>query len=365
MKIRKFLCTLTLGVSCLIGLHHIEAAATFGQGEFIPNSKSEQAPPPEVVPAMKGAHELYLKNRATLLTMGDSITYGWINHGETCYPYGYYAAQEANLNYLNASYPSNQFVKKNDKFENYFGNLIEHSVDKIKKANVITIMEGTNDYGRNSSLDEVQRVMEKDIERIKEINPKAQIIGILPMNRFDKSILGQSAIGIKNRAGYTLGMLRNMEKKVYQSFDIPVTSFEAMGLHERPEYYVDRLHPDLLLHQEMGRVLAKYLMSPKNEEDNQLVEVIHSGKRYSSLSLNTVLGEAVKGQVYVVRRRYYYYDGNEYLSIYDLAGHYQGLILSSLVKENMITKELKKQQNFVFNFESPFGIELKLLHPET
>lgn len=193
----------------------------------------------------------------------------------------------------------------------------------MKNANLILIFEGTNDWGRNSNLSTFKTRFKRDIATVKKLNPKAYILGILPLNRWDKKSAG--AYQSKNSAGYTLKQLHDAEKTIYRSFKIPYVTFDQMGYQLTKSATADGLHPKASAHKQMGRALAKYLA--KQIKPNKMSLNVTTKKQvplYQDLAFTSQRSTTKVKTTYQARVKYRHFNGKTYYSIYDSQGRWQG-----------------------------------------
>lgn len=265
-----------------------------------------------------------------LTTVGDSITAGYISTGNYKTPYGQYASNQLKMDYQTVSKAGNMFVANYPKYpDNYLGNILSKNKSAIQNADIITILEGTNDYQRNSSLENIKKYMIKDIQTIQSLNPKAKILGILPLNRWGD--FGQndtmSSLSISNHAGYTLSDLINVEKEVYHSFNIPYVTLDEMGYTLTPDETVDGLHPNPTAHQKIGKALANYLSVNYTTDSHAsgYVKTNDNVPMYQSLTLNQKK-TSNSDYTYRVNWQYHHVNGKDYLSLYNSKNEWQGYV---------------------------------------
>lgn len=199
------------------------------------------------------------KDWPTLLVIGDSITYGWYDKGSNVsFPYGYYAAKNAKLNYSNISYPGARIVSNPTLPISIHKQLSEHQ-DLVKKASVITIMIGVNDYLHSSDINYTKRELTRLINDIKALNSKAKIIGILPLMPYIYQPALIPKIVCKDRVGNTFFDYYLAEEEVYRMQKIPFISLYELGFKDDGIYCGDGLHPTPIQHHDLGKALGKYL----------------------------------------------------------------------------------------------------------
>lgn len=283
-----------------------------------------------ILPTRKNTEQHYKNN---LVTIGDSISEGWTPGNHYNVPYGQYTSDLLHMNFEQASCQSNMFVPNKKHPHNDFTTLVTQNEDKLKKASVIIIAEGTNDYGRSSNLKQVENVMKRELKRIKEWNNKAYILGITPINRFDKEN-GKSAYTLKNKAGYTLQDLVQMEEKIYKEYQIPVISFSEIGLSFNQHDFIDDLHPLPSTQQRMGKALADYLVKqmPITKEKQQL-EVIKKGSVFKTLVFDNKVTTLSPKQHLSSDAIVHDFNGKTYYRIIK-NGKIQGYVSEDIVKKN-------------------------------
>lgn len=272
----------------------------------------------------------------TLTTVGDSINCGWLPGSQYVTPYGQYASSQLKMSFSLAGQPGNMVVPNEQYMERIFSDLITKKQTHIKNADVVVIFEGTNDYGRNSNLNTFKTRFTQDVKRIKALNKKAYIIGILPLNRWDKNAKGGYVSD--NHAGYTLAELNNVERQVYRSLNIPYTSFDEMGYTLTKSGTADGLHPIQSSHQAMGKAFAKFLakqIKPKTIDTN--IIMAKKAPVYQDLAFVKQRGTVNSGRSYHVRKEYKHFNGKTYYSLYDASNQWVGYVDASNVKRSGLT----------------------------
>lgn len=201
----------------------------------------------------------------TLVTIGDSITYGRYTdeyngtfYDNNCFPYGYYASKIAHFNYKSVSIPGAKIVRGKKEVSWIFYQVRKHQ-DIIKQASVITIKIGVNDFLKMDNLNQIASQLSVLIDEIRAINPNAQLLGILPLVPY----VSNRCVIEPNDAGYSFLQFYLAEEKVYRSKNIPVVSFYQLGFSDGGTYSVDRLHPTPLQQREMGEYLGYFLKNQR------------------------------------------------------------------------------------------------------
>lgn len=257
--------------------------------------------------------------RATLTTIGDSISEGWLPHGYYDTPYGQYTSDLLRMNFAQSACQGNAFLPNKRYSHNNFTDLIQYHEDNLKKSNVIVIFEGTNDYGFNTNLKQVTQQMDENLKTIKEINPNAYILGILPMNRWDKSS-DKSAYDLKNKAGYTLKELCDEEARVYRENNIAYTTFQDMGMNLTKDKTIDGVHPLPTTQKEMGQALAnhfsKVVMTQYEKPYTAEVTLKQKAPVWGDLSFTYTKALGQKGDTFRADKQYHHLNGHTYYSVY-------------------------------------------------
>ena len=204
-------------------------------------------------------HKQFNEDWPTLLTIGDSITAGWYDKGHNVsFPYGYYAAKEAELNYSNISIPGACLVQASTRPIYIYKQVYDHQ-ELVKKASVITILIGINDYLRGSNIEYAKRELNHLVTYIKSLNPEAKIIGLLPLVPYMVKPAVISKAVRPNKKGDTLLDYYLMEENVYRENNIPFISLYELGFKDDGVYCGDGLHPTPEQHYQLGQVLGEYL----------------------------------------------------------------------------------------------------------
>ena len=113
---------------------------------------------------------------------------------------------------------------------------------------VITVAFGTNDWARNYSASTIENNMKAFINKLKELYPDAQIIGISPLWRKDTD------------KGFALSFddARALIKSIYEEYDIPCIDGDTLVSHKDSQF-ADDVHPNDAGHKEYAENLIKEL----------------------------------------------------------------------------------------------------------
>ena len=142
--------------------------------------------------------------------------------------------------------------------------------ENLKNSDLITVFGGTNDYGSNKPLGTIKDDQGKDtfygnlknlIERIMADKPEsATVVFFTPLKR--GAFKNQPVYPNANTSGYKLEDYVRAEKKVCQTYSIPVIDlFSKSGLEIEniPKYTIDNLHPNDEGYKMISKVMIKEL----------------------------------------------------------------------------------------------------------
>ncbi|USS87933.1 SGNH/GDSL hydrolase family protein [Fructilactobacillus hinvesii] len=128
---------------------------------------------------------------------------------------------------------------------------------------IATLFFGTNDFAHSdATLDTVAAGLNQNLTRIKQQNPAIQLIGILPLPRFDGGVDNQQITGMGQ---YTLNELDEQLQAVYAHHQIPVLDWRSVApnLVTSDNYRTtlgdQRLHPNAATYQRMATILYSFL----------------------------------------------------------------------------------------------------------
>ena len=316
-----------------------------------------------LVGGMISLSETIKADATQITTIGDSISAGWVKSKTYCEPYGKIASNQLGMTFKNVARAGNSFVPKSNN-NNYFSYLINQNKETIKQANVIFILEGTNDYGYSSPFKKIKEKMIQDLKTIKSLNPKAKIIGILPLERWDKADKIHSDYYLNNQQQYDLMDIINLEKQVYQSLNIEYTTFNEMGYTLKRTDTVDSLHPSPATHQKMGAVLAKKVSQlSKGSKASGYVVPMKDTTLWRNLDFSSKKGTAKKNTTYKVKWQYKHINGKKYLSLYNNKDEWQGYIQENQVKSVNIGGVFhRKEQKVTFFRDTNYYRSTKFNH---
>mgnify|MGYP000469616852 FL=1 len=123
-------------------------------------------------------------------------------------------------------------------------------------SNFVCIFMGTNDYGNNMPLGDVNDVYPTNetvcgalnymLNKIRSDNTACNIIGILPLNRKNGNKENNYAYGTANTAGYTLGELNTKISEIYKKYCCNVINneFSPINRYSLNNLLGDGLHPN-------------------------------------------------------------------------------------------------------------------------
>ena len=122
--------------------------------------------------------------------------------------------------------------------------------------NFVCIFMGTNDYGNNIPLGEINDMYPANetvcgalnyiLNKIRSDNTACNIIGILPLNRKNGTKENNYAYGTANTAGYTLGELNSKISEIYKKYSCNVINndFSPINRYSLNNLLGDGLHPN-------------------------------------------------------------------------------------------------------------------------
>lgn len=218
-----------------------------------------------------------------IVCMGDSVTYG-LNPNNSSQFSGNYPQQLEYLLKQNGldvqvtntgvcSASITPYLQNNN-----FAMQIASNQTSIKNADIITYLIGINDYNDLNkttssynkfdavkNLNTIRDILKSDLLYIKQLNPSAQIICILPLPSYIQDPIDGDT-EIQGPQGFTLADLCNMELNVARDFNISTTSFPSLGMKiGRNEYADKQLHPCEDQYFRMAQLLAVYLAPTCND----------------------------------------------------------------------------------------------------
>lgn len=146
-----------------------------------------------------------------------------------------------------------------------FTGSINHYKEEVKRADVILISFGNNDWkqpnpdGTLHTLDDVKLLLRKNIIRLINLNSKAQIIGLLETMSFRE---GLPALNLEGPNGFSYQNMVDAYDEVYKSLNIPVFDLRRYNIGNNIEDYVDkRDHFTKDKHAEIAKKLDEFVRS--------------------------------------------------------------------------------------------------------
>lgn len=212
-----------------------------------------------------------------IAVLGDSIPAGWdgtyLNHGNTYFDwFGQYVHMK-HTNLHNYAIPEARIV--GSRYMHFSTSSAKHGQDlktqilqhkaQLKKMNQIYIALGTNDYTNASgsgSLTHITKTLTLYVKYLKKLNPKAHIIGILPITRYTAHS-GVNCATFVNDRGFTLNQERAALKKAYRAQHVKVVDFEQLAptiitnTNRLVSLNDGYLHPTIRTNQRLGLALAQ------------------------------------------------------------------------------------------------------------
>ncbi|UQS87108.1 SGNH/GDSL hydrolase family protein [Nicoliella spurrieriana] len=194
-----------------------------------------------------------------ILALGDSITNGY--DGERDLTNGTYPQELSKL--LNCEV-TNYGVNNAMITRHEYGDLTPrvNSVD-FTKYDLIIIFYGTNDYAHmSSSLTDVENELGHAVEAIKAKNPKATLLGIVPMNRWD---FNHNADQIVRGGGYTFHQLQAGIAKTYAEHEVACLDWNKVAPrlltddNYQERLHDSHLHPNAKMYGIMADYIAKFI----------------------------------------------------------------------------------------------------------
>lgn len=144
-----------------------------------------------------------------------------------------------------------------------FEGSIQHYRQEIRRADVILIAYGNNDWkqpnpdGSLHTLDEVKVKLRENIQRIRLINRHVQLVGILETLAFRQH---KPAWNLEGPNGFTYQEMLSAFIEVYQEFDVPIFDIRDYHLGNHIDEYVDdRDHFTLAVHRQIAKSLVDFV----------------------------------------------------------------------------------------------------------
>ena len=211
------------------------------------------------------------KSNNNYLALGDSITYGYLPSGRASLPYPKAIATALGLNVEYGAQTGAGFIYPNGEITAM--SIVDfyckqgHDYD-FNRYNLVTIAFGTNDYGNNYPLGDINDLYPTNktvcgavnycIDKIYSNNPKINLVFILPINACDVGTAETNyRYGTVNEAGYTLIELCNKIKGICDKYGINYIDNSHSVVNKMnvdKGIFVDRLHPT----NEFYKILGQY-----------------------------------------------------------------------------------------------------------
>lgn len=211
------------------------------------------------------------KSNNNYLALGDSITYGYLPSGRASLPYPTAIANALGLNVEYGAQTGAGFIYPNGEITAM--SIVDfyckqgHDYD-FNRYNLVTIAFGTNDYGNNYPLGDINDLYPTNetvcgavnycIEKIYDNNPKINLVFVLPINACDVGTATTNyRYGTVNEVGYTLIELCNKIKSICDKYGINYIDNSHSVVNKMnvdKGIFVDRLHPT----DEFYKILGQY-----------------------------------------------------------------------------------------------------------
>ena len=144
-----------------------------------------------------------------------------------------------------------------------FEGSIQYYCQEIRQADVVLIAYGNNDWkqpnpdGSLHTLDEVKVKLRENIQRIKRINHRIQLVGVLETLAFRKH---KPAWYLEGPNGFTYEEMLSAFIEVYQECHVPIFDIRDYHLGNHIDEYVDdRDHFTLAVHKQIAKCLADFV----------------------------------------------------------------------------------------------------------
>lgn len=165
-----------------------------------------------------------------------------------------------------------------------FEGSIDYYRQEIRQADVALIAYGNNDWkqpnqdGSLHTLDEVKVKLRENIQRIRLINHRIQLVGVLETLAFRKH---KPAWHLEGPNGFTYQEMLAAFIEVYKECDVPIFDIRDYHLGNHIDEYVDdRDHFTLTVHKQIAKSLTDFVqhqyMSPVNRF-GETIKVIYNG----------------------------------------------------------------------------------------
>ena len=141
----------------------------------------------------------------------------------------------------------------------------------------VCIFMGTNDYGNNMNLGEVEDMYPTNetvcgalnymLNKIKKDNGGCAIIGILPLNRINGNFNNNYAYGTVNASNYTLKELNDKLTIIYEKYCCCVINneYSPINKYSLNSLLIDGLHPNIIGYRHLSQWLNGHIRSLFNK----------------------------------------------------------------------------------------------------
>jgi lysophospholipase L1-like esterase len=210
-----------------------------------------------------------LNRNLRIVAFGDSITWGLTyqpghvrTHGQSYATYVF----KHQKSFVNASISGSGVIATPITTKD-FTHQLNQNIAAVSKADIITVAFGTNEYSflDTAQQDRAAKVLNANIAKIRALNPHAELIGILPIDRWQTGDAANSTKGILQThvtaTGYSLNRISEMYKKVYEANNMRVLDWntEANKVVKVNKQLSDGLHPTQATYDQLGLQYGKWL----------------------------------------------------------------------------------------------------------
>lgn len=171
------------------------------------------------------------KTDLNILFLGDSITEAFSNAGRPAANYTFYTYSYFNADAIVQGYGSSQL----------WTDMIDPAMAELYQPDVIIVAMGTNDYSRNrsGSVDYFKERMDAFLDKIQQVYPGVQIIGITPLRR----LLSMTASNAENN--YDKECVARASAGYAQSYkNHGAIVVQGESLLKDVKHYADTVHPN-------------------------------------------------------------------------------------------------------------------------
>lgn len=128
---------------------------------------------------------------------------------------------------------------------------------QFKSVDILLLSLGINDLNySDNNIDYIQQRLQANIIRLKSNNSNVVIIGILPFESYLKT----------KKRQYQLQEMREALTEVYQSFDIPVLSWQQAGFFIGYSSLNDGVHTKYMAYRRMSRTIINFMIQNKTTQ---------------------------------------------------------------------------------------------------